>query len=166
MQKLLILGAGQYGMVTRETAEATGAFEMISFLDDHNPLAIGPLDAYHSFAQSYDSAVVAIGNPTLRLQWLEKLAHAGFQIPILIHPKAYVSPSARLEGGTLVEPMAVVQAGAVVERGGLLCAGSVVNHNSFLAEGCHVDCNAVVPANSRVPAGTKVPCGSVFQNQS
>ncbi len=44
MNRLLILGAGQYGFVAREVAEAMGCFTSIDFLDDHSDIAIGKLD--------------------------------------------------------------------------------------------------------------------------
>ena len=159
---LLILGAGQYGWVAKETAEAMGCFEKIAFLDDNSPLAMGKLAAYEGFAREYGCAFVAMGNPTLRIQWLEKLELAGYELPVLIHPRAYVSPSAILGKAVIVEPMAVVNAQAVVETGGLLCAGSVVNHNAHVMPVCQIDCNAVVAANATVPEGTKVPSGTVF----
>lgn len=162
MKNLLILGAGQYGCVVRETAEAMGCFEKIAFLDDNSPLAMGKLAAYEGFAREYGCAFVAMGNPTLRIQWLEKLELAGYELPVLIHPRAYVSPSAILGKAVIVEPMAVVNAQAVVETGGLLCAGSVVNHNAHVMPVCQIDCNAVVAANATVPEGTKVPSGTVF----
>lgn len=162
MKNLLILGAGQYGCVVRETAEAMGCFDKIAFLDDNSPLAMGKLAAYEGFAREYGCAFVAMGNPTLRIQWLEKLELAGYELPVLIHPRAYVSPSAILGKAVIVEPMAVVNAQAVVETGGLLCAGSVVNHNAHVMPVCQIDCNAVVAANATVPEGTKVPSGTVF----
>ena len=36
--KLLIIGAGQYGMVAKEIAESVGGFEIIAFLDDKNEI--------------------------------------------------------------------------------------------------------------------------------
>ena len=162
MKNLLILGAGQYGCVVRETAEAMGCFEKIAFLDDNSPLAMGKLAAYEGFAREYGCAFVAMGNPALRIQWLEKLELAGYELPVLIHPRAYVSPSAILGKAVIVEPMAVVNAQAVVETGGLLCAGCVVNHNAHVMPVCQIDCNAVVAANATVPEGTKGPGGTVF----
>ena len=162
MEKLLILGAGQYAMVVREIAQATGGYEQIDFLDDRSPLALGKLEELAAFAPSYTCGIVAMGNPALRANWMARLAEAGLQIPVLVHPKAYVSPSAVLGQGCVVEPMAVVQTGAQVGDGCLLCAGSVVNHNAFVNAVCQIDCCAVVPANAQVPEGTKVPCGSVF----
>lgn len=162
---LLILGAGQYGYLARETAEAMGCFGTIAFLDDNNPAALGKLEAYQSFLQDYDCSFVAMGNPQLRMQWLKKLEDAGFVLPALIHPCAYVSPSAVLGIGTMVEPMAVVHTEARVEAGGLLCAGSVVNHNAHVMGCCQIDCNAVVAANAVVPEGTKVMSGTVFERR-
>lgn len=160
-KNLLILGAGQYGHVAQEIAEAMCCFEVIDFLDDINPLAVGKLADYAFWQGKYSYAAVAIGNPQLRMQWLDKLERAGFELPVLIHPKAYVSPSAKLGKGSIVEPMAVVNAEVVVECGGLLCAGCVVNHNAHVMSVCQIDCNAVVASNVIVPEGTKV-CSSTF----
>ena len=162
-RNLLILGAGQYGQVVRETAEATGQFFRIGFLDDSNPAALGKMAEYVSFLREYPCAVVAMGNPALRRQWLEKLEQAGFELPVLIHPRAYVSPSAVLGAGTVVEPLAAVNTEAIVDKGGLLCAGCVVNHNAHVMTCCQIDCNAVVASNAVVPEGTKVCSGTVFQ---
>lgn len=165
MEKLVILGAGQYGRVARETAMAMGCFEEICFLDDHSEAAVGKLEDYRKLTQSYGCAFVAMGNPVLRMQWLEKLEEAGYRLPVLIHPRAYVSPSAQLGKGSVVEPMAVVNAGAEVGTGTLLCAGCVVNHNARILPGCQIDCNAVVAANAAVPEGTKVCCGEVYSGK-
>ena len=162
---LLILGAGQYGRVARETADTRGCFERIDFLDDNSPHAIGKLADYESFAQSYGSAFVAMGNPQLRMQWLNKLAAAGFELPVLIHPKAHVSPSAVIGPGSIVEPMAVVNSEAVIEMGGLICAGCVVNHNAHIMPVCQIDCNAVVASNALVPERMKVLSGTVFHKE-
>lgn len=165
MNNLLILGAGQYGRVVRETAESMGCYGQIEFLDDNSPLAVGKLAQYEGYVTQFSSAFVAMGNPELRLRWLNDLKLAGFDLPVLIHPRAYVSPSAKLEGGTIVEAMAVVNSEAVVEMGGLICAGAVVNHNSHVCKCCQVDCNAVVAANAVVPKGTKVLSCKVFERE-
>ena len=162
-KKLLILGAGQYGMVAKETAQAMDSFEEIDFLDDSNPVAIGKLAEYVLVRPQYDCAFVAMGNPSLRLQWLDKLKAAGYELPCLIHPRAYVSGSAEIGEGSIVEPMAVVNTEAVLARGTLVCAGSIVNHNASVCAGCQIDCGAVVASNAVVPAGTKVFSGTVFE---
>ena len=158
-RNLLILGAGQFGQLVREIAESTGDFARIDFLDDQNPLAIGPLASYTEHCGEYGRAVVAIGNPQVRLAWLQKLQTAGYCLRPLVSPSAHASPSAVLGDGTVLEPMAVVQAAAVLGRGCIVSSGAVVRHNAVMDEGCHCDCNAVVLSCARVPAYTKIPCG-------
>lgn len=161
-QKLLILGAGQYGFVALETAQAMNCFEQIDFLDDNSDLAIGQLDDYQSFCGQYTCAFVAIGNPKLRQQLIGGLLECGYELPALVHPQATVMPSAQVAGDTIVEAQAVVNSNCSIGAGCLICAGAVVNHNSVLGDVCHIDCGAVIPARSIVPSGTKVPCGGVY----
>jgi len=161
-QNLLILGAGQYGLQVKEIAEAMGIYEEIAFLDDVNPVAIGPLNACNSYVSDFSNAVVAIGNPDVRLSYLKLLQKIGYQIPVLKHPSAVILNSAVLEDGCIIEPLAVINANVKIGSGCLICAGAVVNHNAVVGDVCQVDCNAVVPARCIVPLGTKIPCGSVY----
>ena len=43
MKNLLIIGAGQYGMVAKEIAESMKCFEKIDFVDDVYPSAVGKI---------------------------------------------------------------------------------------------------------------------------
>ena len=65
MKNLLIIGAGQYGMVAKEIAESMGCFDQIDFVDDVNEIAICKISEIESLVHEYDSAVVAIGNSEL-----------------------------------------------------------------------------------------------------
>lgn len=161
---LLIIGAGQYGLLVRELATALDIFHKIDFLDDSKEMAVGKIEEYESFAKEYSYAFSAIGNTELRMQWVEKLEKAGFTVPVLISPMAYVSPSAKLGVGTVVEPMAVVHANTEIGKACIISAHSTVNHNSVCGDGCHIDCGAVIGSNSTVPQGTKVKYGEVFKD--
>lgn len=164
-RNLLILGYGQYGSVAKETAEAMGYFDVISFLDDCNKSAIGALADYERLTAEYEYAFVAIGNRALRLKWLQKLKEAGYLLPVLQHPQATVMPSATIEGGSIIEAQAVINSNVILSEGCFISAGAVVNHNAVLNTCCHIDCNAVVPAGLPVPAQTKVPCGTVYNQE-
>lgn len=164
-KNLLIIGAGQYGLLVRELATALESFHKIDFLDDSKEIAIGKIGEYEAFAGEYSYAFAAIGKADLRMQWVEKLEKAGFDVPVLISPMAYVSPSAKLGAGTVVEPMAVVHANTEIGKACIISAHSTVNHNSVCGDGCHIDCGAVIGSNSIVPCGTKVKYGEVFEKK-
>lgn len=180
---LLILGAGQYGVMAKEIAEAMGIFGKIAFLDDsyvNTPAApsdsprhpeqregscsalIGTFKDLLKFATEFSYGFVAIGNPALRRHLTEQLLQNNMTPAKLVHPTAYVSPSAQLQKGCCIEPNATVQAGAVVAAASFVSSGAVIRHNAFIGEFCHVDCNVVVESLAIVPAGTKIPCNSVY----
>lgn len=160
---LLILGAGQYGAVVREIAESMGSFDRIDFLDDNAPdIAIGCFFDCAQLVSSYSYAIVAIGNPDIRCLWLDKLDKLGYTIPVLVHSNAYVSPTAILDSGTIVEPMAVVQANVKVGKSCLICSGAVLKHNCVVGDACYIDCNSAVMPEASVPSGTRVNCNAVY----
>lgn len=164
-RNLLIIGAGQYGQIAKEIAEAMNYFEKISFLDDKKDCAIGKFCDYEKYSSTYSYAVVAIGNPEIRLEWINRLEAVCYKIAILVHPQAYVSPSAQIMRGSIIEPMAVVHADCVIKIGCIISAGAVINHTAMCFDACHIDCNATVLSNTLVPAGTHVLSGSVFEKK-
>ena len=161
-KNLLILGAGQYGCVAKEIAESMNFFERIDFLDDHNEIAVGKIAEYEKFKFEYFYAIVAIGNPIVRLDLIQKLEKASFEIATLISSTAYISPSAQIMQGSIIEPMATVQANSIISKGVLISSGAVIRHNAYIEDGCHCDCNTVIMSNVKVPAMTKISCGEIY----
>lgn len=162
MKNLLILGAGQYGMVAKEIADSMSIFNCISFLDDNNPIAVGKLNEYARFINKYDSAVVAIGDAAFRLKYIEQLEAASFEIPVLIHEKSYVSPSAVVGKGSFIEPMAVVHTDVTISTGCIISTGTVVNHNAVIGDGCHLNCGTIIGAGVHIANCKKTNYGSVI----
>ena len=146
MKGLLIAGAGGHGKVVAEAAQAMGSWEHIAFVDDrHAQLTeilglpvLGSIDDAPRFRSEYADAVVAIGNASVRLQVMDRLAAQGFGLPVVVHPSASVSPSAVLGAGTVVFAMAAVNACTVIGRGGIVNTGATVDHDCRIGEGVHV----------------------------
>ncbi len=165
MKNLLIIGAGQYGMVAKEITESMKCFEKIDFVDDVYPSAVGKICDINKLIHEYDSAVVAIGNTELRLNLIKGLCEIGYEVPTLIHEKAYVSPSAKIDIGCFIEPMVVVHTAVTVETGCILSAGVILNHNSVVHEGCHNNCGSVVMARAEIKAGTQTRYNEVCDTE-
>jgi UDP-3-O-[3-hydroxymyristoyl] glucosamine N-acyltransferase len=149
--------------MTQEIAEDVEMFGKIDFLDDVSELAVGKLSDYERFVDEYPSAVVAVGAPVFRAEWLARLERAGFLLAPIVSPYAYVAPSARLEPGVIVEPSATIQSRASVGRGTIVSSGAVLRHDATVGECCHCDCNSVVASGASVPSATKVEIGEIFR---
>ena len=165
MDNLLILGAGGFGKTIAEMAVESREYDRISFLDDNSadPRVLGRLEEYPRFAHGYQKALVAIGDNRLRLELIEKLRKAGYQLPAFVFRPAYLSPSAQLGEGCLILPGAVVNTGARLGRGVLVNCGAVIDHEAQVGDGAHICLNAVVKAAARVEVCCKIEAGQVVE---
>ena len=151
MSRLLILGAGGHAKVVAETALSSGVASSITFLDDRfnepDPCrlvlgwpATGPLGISLSeeMLSQFDSAVVAIGHSATRLDWIQQLQNAGYHLPVLRHPTAWLSPSAQLGPGSVVFAQVVVQPDVSIGTGAILNTCCSVDHDTQLDHGVHL----------------------------
>ncbi len=170
--RLLILGAGQYGNVVKELADSLGTFDKICFLDDSYGTegcredVIGKTSDMARLCDDFTHAIPTIGNPDVRLGligWIK--TKTTLKIPTFVSPMAYVSPTAVLGEGVVVEPLAGVHSHAVVGTASYISMGAVVNHNAYVENGCHVDNNAVIMQGAVVKHKTNVPPCTVVHKQ-
>lgn len=163
MRSLLILGAGGFGQMIKETALVLG-YEKVVFLDDaaKGEDVIGMCCDYVLRHSEYPAAVAAFGNNKTRLFWTDKLLEEGYEVPAMVHPSAIVSPSATLEPGCFIMQRVVVNTHTRIERAALINSGAVVDHDSVVCAGAHVGLGSVVKANCTIESGRKVEAGEVI----
>lgn len=163
MANLLIMGAGGFGRMVYETAQQTGQFQKIAFLDDasKDSRVIGKCVDYPAWIKQYPCAVAALGNNVTRLKWTKQLLEAGFEVPAIVHPTAVISPSAQIGAGSFVMQRAVLNTNVHLGIGCLINSGAIVDHDSQIGDGTHIGLGSVVKANCQVKAGTRVEAGSV-----
>lgn len=164
-KKLLIIGAGQYGHVVKEIIEMNREYEAVAFVDDNFPKAIGKFNDLPALYEEWKYAIVAIGNPLVKKEITAQLKQIGFMLVNAIHPRAYISPSAHLGNGCVIEAMAVIHTDVKIGDGVFVSPGAIVNHNCCVMEYSHINCNAVIEAGSVVADCVKVESGSIFSKK-
>ena len=165
-RNLIILGAGGHGHVVKEIAESMGIFEKIDFLDD-NPNcseSIGLCSDNEKFIKDYTYAIPSFGNNKLRMEWIKKLENNSFEVPTLIHSTAYISPSARVGSGSVIEAKALINTNTKVEKGCIVSVGSIIDHDAIINCGCHIDCGAVVKSYCVIDPFSKISSGEVISH--
>ncbi len=177
--RLLVVGAGGHGRSVAETAELSGRFEVVGFLDDSLPAGetvlthpvLGPVASMAHHRAVANQAIVAIGNNAVREKLMQQVAEAGFDLATVVHPRAIVSPSAVLGAGSAVMAGAIVGTEARLGVGSIVNCGAVVDHHATVEDFGHLGVNASMAggtvlgrgawmqASSALGYGVKVPDG-------
>lgn len=161
--RVLGLGAGGHARVVLEALVACGGREVVGLLDPRRELwgsevlGVPVLGDDSELGRQYDQGVahafiglggVGDNGPRRRLYELAR-AH-GFDVVPVVHPRAAVSPSARVGDGS------VVLAGAVVGTEALVGPNAIVNTGAIVEHDCRVAAHAHVATGARLASGVEV----------
>ncbi len=166
MKSLLIVGAGNFPPEVEELARLSG-YDTFAFVDD-NPEArcqpvIGPLKFLPAYRKDYRDAIAAFGNNANRLLQTMVLQDAGYNIPTLIHPTAYVSPDAQIAPGCIIRAHCVVSRYVKLGTACILNVGALIDHDVEIGEGSHILMGAVVRNMVKLPAMSRVESNQVVE---
>ena len=110
-------------------------------------------------AEGYEHAFIAIGANQIRERLAGVATGVGFELVSAIHPRAIVSPSARVGRGVAVMAGAVVNAEAVIEDLAIVNTGSTVDHDCRIGRAAHISPQCALAGGVTVGAGTFLGVG-------
>lgn len=184
---LLVLGAGGHGKVVAESALAAG-WRAVRFFDDRVPAGtrvcgwpvIGPLPAALAFTHGGDTesasdaharresgpmaGVVAIGDNSIRLAWVERLERAGLAVPTIIAPSATISPRATIGAGTVIIAGAIVAVDAVIGRAVIINTAASIDHECVVEQGVHISPGARIGGGVTIGARAWIGMGASIRH--
>ena len=161
---LVLIGAredGHAGVVLDTLAEGF-PHRVVAFLDETESLwgtkvrdievLGGPEVLARAVGLGARGGVVAIADPGARERFSELLLRAGVDLPTIVHPRAFVAPSASLGRGVFVGPMAGVGAGAQVDDFAVVQSASYVGHNSRVERAASLGGMVMLGGRTRIGA--------------
>lgn len=150
---LCLLGGGEHARIVAELALACGGYQIEGFwgLRPEGGLRFLGEDATlrRQFSTEWRTAgfhLALMGSPSLplRRRVFEGLADLPMRWETLVHPRAYVSPSALIGEGVFVGAGALIQTGARLAPQALVNTGVVVEHDVEIGVGTHLAPGTVV----------------------
>jgi sugar O-acyltransferase (sialic acid O-acetyltransferase NeuD family) len=184
--RLIIVGAGGFGREVLQYVLDRGESEVIGFVDDREaavhevpvlPVWLGSLDSHVIDHTAH--YVIGIGKPSLRASISARLEAAGAAFVSVIHPSAYVPPTANIGVGCVIAPgahlgpharlgphavlnvLSSVGHDATVGRATVLSPYAVINGAAVLGDGVLLGTRATVLIGVRIGEQAQVAAGAV-----
>jgi sugar O-acyltransferase (sialic acid O-acetyltransferase NeuD family) len=164
IKRVSLIGAGGHAKVVLEALRAASPKAMVQVLDESRAggrflgIAVAQLAAG---ARMPGAVHVAIGDAAARERLSRAAARAGARLLTVIHPRAVVSPSARLADGVFAAALCVIGPDAVVGRGAIINHGTVIDHDCAIGDWTHVAPNATLGGGVSVGKSVMVGAGAV-----
>lgn len=166
--RLIVVGAGGHAKVVIECARSVGWRPVAAF----DPGQVGrtvlgvPVRGSDDDIEAFwtdghcDCAVVAIGANDLRKRLAGRIRALGCPTPSIVHPGAWISPTAEIGQGVVVMAGAVVNAEATVKRDCIINTCAVVEHDCRLGEAVHMAPRSVLGGGCRIGTETLFGIGA------
>jgi sugar O-acyltransferase (sialic acid O-acetyltransferase NeuD family) len=164
-QPILLLGAGGHARACIDVLELEGRFRVAGLVGLDGQLGerllgypvLGTEADLAALRGQHAHALVAVGqieSPDQRMRLFQLAESQRYALPVVISPRALVSPHASLGAGTIVMHGAIVNAAARVGSNCILNSQSLIEHDAVIGDHCHISTAAAVNGGARVGTGT------------
>ena len=167
IERVIVMGAGGHGRSVAEAIVLSGRYRLIGFVDDGAAPGceiwgypvLGATAELGSTRELADAAVVAIGNNIVREKLHARVREVGFSLVTVVHPKAFVSPSAVIDDGCTIMAGAVIGTAARLGEGVIVNCGATVDHHCKVESFGHLGVNACMAGGSVLGHGAWIQAG-------
>jgi sugar O-acyltransferase (sialic acid O-acetyltransferase NeuD family) len=154
-EKIILIGGGGHCKSVIDVIESENRFDIVGIVDKKdnvgqtifNYAVIGCDEDLEVLFKEYKYAFITIGqisSAETRVVLYKRLKEIGFELPVIISSRAYVSKHTHIEDGTVIMHDALINAGAKIGRNCIINSKALIEHDCVIKENCHVSTGAVV----------------------
>ena len=169
MRKIILIGGGGHCKSAIDVIEQEGKYKIAGIIDKKNLLGskvlgypvIGTDIDINRLAKNYQNALITLGfikNPTLRIKLFNLAKKAGFKLPSIVSPRAYISRHSKIGVGTIVMHNVIVNANSVIGDNCIINSKALIEHDCLISSHSHISTNVVI--NGGVKVGARCFIGS------
>lgn len=158
-----IYGSGGSGREVHEIAKQQKMWNEIIFIDDiaeAGEFRNTKRMSFDSFCKIYSKEetkiAIALGEPEYKIDLYYKVKEKGYQLANIIHPVAWVSPSATLMEGVIVHAQSFISSDVLIEANVCIEPGVIVGHDCIIHKNCQIAPAAVLGGNCEIGEGSYI----------
>jgi sugar O-acyltransferase (sialic acid O-acetyltransferase NeuD family) len=172
MDKIILIGGGGHCKSVIDVIEQEGKFQIAGIIDkpellDSSVLGysiIGNDSDLPILAKKYKYALVTTGqikSSSLRINLFNLAIEAGFILPSVTSPNAYVSKYASIGIGVVIMHNAIINAGVSIGDNCIVNSKALIEHDCTISKHCHISTNATINGGVTVEPGCFIGSGAI-----
>jgi len=177
-RRTIILCAGYHSHVVTEILGLRNECEVVGMLDDNSGLhntfrsglrILGSLSLLRELKDTgrVDSAALGLGNLSLRHRRMEIYQEArnlGIKMIEVVHPTAFVSPTAMCGPGLFLGPHAVIHTGTKLGENVMVSTGSTIDHDNEIGDHVFISAGVHTAGLVKIERGVFIGPGAIVSN--
>jgi len=171
VKKILLIGGGGHCKSVIDIIEQEGQFKVVGIIDKAELFGttvlgypvIGEDSDLESLSKKYTYALITIGqiiSPEPRKKLFDIVKKAGYILPSIISPRAYVSRHASIGDGTVVMHDALINANAIIGNNCIINSKALIEHDSKISAHCHISTSVTINGGVTVGSGCFIGSGT------
>ena len=169
MNKIILIGGGGHCKSAIDVIEQEARFEIAGIIDKPELLGskilgypvIGSDFDLESLTKKYQNALVTVGHiksALVRIKLYDLAIKAGFTLPSIVSPNAYISKHSKIGNGSIIMGNVIVNANTSIGDNCIINSKALIEHDCLISSHCHISTNAII--NGGVKIGSKCFIGS------
>ncbi|MBU0633187.1 NeuD/PglB/VioB family sugar acetyltransferase [bacterium] len=165
MENIILIGGGGHCKSCIDVIEQEGKYKIAGIIDKNDSIGskvlgyevIGCDDDLIELSKKYKAACITVGqikSSALRMRLFKLAKDAGFELPTIISPRAYVSKHAKVDEGTIIMHDVIVNADVKIGKNCIINTKALIEHDVHVGDNCHISTGAILNGGVVVKANT------------
>jgi sugar O-acyltransferase (sialic acid O-acetyltransferase NeuD family) len=172
MNDIILIGGGGHCKSVIDVIEQEGRFEIVGIVDKPELLGskvlgypiIGNDSDLINLVKKYKYALITVGqieSPLTRVKLFNLAVEAGFVLPSIVSPNAYISQHSSIGSGTVVMHKALINVNTIIGDNCIVNSKALIEHDCRISEHCHISTNATINGGVIVQYGCFIGSGAI-----
>jgi len=171
---LILIGGGGHAKVVIDALKGHSKLSILGILDNNIPTGSIILDIkvigndsmledlYKKGTKKAFISIGSIGCVAVRKKIYKKLKVIGYELPPIIHPKAYVADGVSIEEGSFIGAGAIINPGTKIRRNAIINTGASVDHDCNIGNFVHIAPGSVLGGDVTVSDNVHIGMGAII----
>lgn len=172
MKQIILIGSGGHANSCIDVIKSEGKFKIYGFVSNEKSLKlsyplVGNDTDLSKVYKKCKNAIISIGsikNPKKRIKIFKLLKKLNFKLPVIKSPNSYISPSAKIDEGSIIMHHVLINSNSVIGKNCILNTKSLIEHDVTIGDNVHISTAAVINGSVTVEDNTFIGSNATIKH--